>query len=805
MKKNDTETGRISPEKKWVLPLILLLAGAAVVLLSFSQYGKLPRRIRSSFYRDMTPPESSESLLTDLSADSAADSRVSFRTENSRMEGRKIIPEGADAQLLVSFKEPEGRILQTVELQFEEGFSGTTECCLYYPGPDGAFTETDKLVTRIAPGRTEVLFSLPEEADYRMPGLRIDIDAAYELKDLRISEQPVQGIYVLPDEPDKRAAAFLALVTAGLLALLYAFRDPVLRKAGSLLSREKRPADRKKAAAGKNREIRSGAGSAAQAEKRRRRYVFLTAAALCSCLWTVLFWHDSLLSAAGQARGRGYFLFFPVMLAGICLVILLYAFTARRYEGGAENTACSDLQKHFPLIILFLGLGYMFVLLPFSSPDELTHYLSAYRIADLFAGKLTPLGDPRLIMRTEDYLFTAARQKEILAGLAPSINTHAHLFIKEGGFRILEAPFSTNAVFCYIPAALGIAAARALHLGGELVFYAGRFANLLFFVLAGSRALKRQREYGQALFALMTLPMMLHLAASCSYDGITFSLVLLFCTQILDMAEKKDACTRKDLLVCMLCGALLAPAKTVYAVLLLLILLVPDRNLGKTKGAAVGKRLMVIASGLAAMWLTVRFTAWVSEGTSIHRILSESAGGHVVSWAGAEGYTFSWILHHPAGFLLMLARTVLREGDELFFTMLGSKLGRMDIPVPYGLCLMGFLLLLAGIFMQAGKRKSGDTDAGFRPSFAQRLLIILLCLIPAAGAAAAMLVSWTPVTENVISGLQGRYFLPLIPPLIWALRSRRISVSEELGRPMVLLGIQMNAGVLICAYSRQFF
>ena len=53
------------------------------------------------------------------------------------------------------------------------------------------------------------------------------------------------------------------------------------------------------------------------------------------------------------------------------------------------------------------------------------------------------------------------------------------------------------------------------------------------------------------------------------------------------------------------------------------------------------------------------------------------------------------------------------------------------------------------------------------------------CFLTFLGVSLSMAVGWTFNTEGVIQGVQGRYFLPMAPMALLALRSRDIEVQKS--------------------------
>ena len=58
-----------------------------------------------------------------------------------------------------------------------------------------------------------------------------------------------------------------------------------------------------------------------------------------------------------------------------------------------------------------------------------------------------------------------------------------------------------------------------------------------------------------------------------------------------------------------------------------------------------------------------------------------------------------------------------------------------------------------------------------------------------------MLMSWTPLGSPVVEGVQGRYFLPILPLGLLALRSRSVTLEAPVER--ILAGGYCLANVLV--------
>ena len=63
---------------------------------------------------------------------------------------------------------------------------------------------------------------------------------------------------------------------------------------------------------------------------------------------------------------------------------------------------------------------------------------------------------------------------------------------------------------------------------------------------------------------------------------------------------------------------------------------------------------------------------------------------------------------------------------------------------------------------------------------------LLACFLVLLATMLVMLMSWTPLGSSVVEGVQGRYFLPVLPLALTALRSRRLVVEQNIDG--ILLG-----------------
>ena len=165
-------------------------------------------------------------------------------------------------------------------------------------------------------------------------------------------------------------------------------------------------------------------------------------------------------------------------------------------------------------------------------------------------------------------------------------------------------------------------------------------------------------------------------------------------------------------------------------------------------------------------------TEWYGTAFRYNYPIIERQGGSTVN--GGEQLAF--VLHNPLRTIAAFWGT-LGENDS-FIGQLG-QFGWKDLPISF-LNLTGPLVLLLAALLAAAQPKRAD-------AFPTRRRVggaALLALVYAAGAMAAMYITYTPVGMVRIVGLQARYFLcvwlALLPALAVLLRKTiRPAITEE--------------------------
>lgn len=501
-------------------------------------------------------------------------------------------------------------------------------------------------------------------------------------------------------------------------------------------------------------------------------------------------------------RAMGYtalaweYLFLLLMGAGIVLVggYLLY------------RNKISISRLYFGTIVL-LGLLYSLVLPPLSAPDEVAHYIASYELSNRLLG-LQPLRDSEghIRIRTEDVFiddWTGDGDWDNATVVGKRLTRELYLELKERGLLStgeqgysysLQEPVKTTRL-AYIFPALGFTLARVLHLGGFGLLYAGRLFNLLFFAVMGTLAIRRL-PFGKMLFFSISLfPMLLELAASLSYDcfilGLSFYLIAL----ILDLGFSKERVDNGDLLQLALIAILLSPCKMVYSLLFLLCFLIPVRKFGKIR-RYFGSICLVAFCMLGAILA-------VNRELFLLYLFPAAENVSTVDWVGGteavRTYQLTELLRTPGKLLALILETFREKGGFYLETMAGSMLGHLEKGLGLSTGLVISLYAMTGV-----QAVWGDGSSSGRLRLIERIYLLLVCIFVVILLILSMLGAYTPVGTGYAEGIQGRYFLPVLPLFYIAIHGNLLSGMTGRGErrsrlPFGILYIQVliDTGLLL--------
>lgn len=440
---------------------------------------------------------------------------------------------------------------------------------------------------------------------------------------------------------------------------------------------------------------------------------------------------------------------FEVYMKGIVLTVLVLAI-------GAIFLLRLSNEKLVAGMVVAFGLLYCVVITPISPPDEKHHYQSAYQLSNYLTLRLNSLdqGDASHF----DYTgITDSNTSEGYLRMLGDLTIDDEL---EGEVTI-PMPRSLNYFIEYLPQAIGISAGRILGLGFVGVFYLGRLCNLLFYSACVYWALRTAKRFQPILAMVSLLPMSLHQAASYSYDGFINGIAFVLIAYLINGIYGTGALSKMEYVRILLLGMLLAPAKVVYAAILLLALAIPGERFENRRQQVIKLLLLFAAAGaMVLLFQLPMLTKLAADSTE-----------RTLNWEGQHNYDLNFIFEHPIKTARIFVDTLKAMGSWYYETCIGRRLSSLSLALPKSIVSVFTVLMVLAIPERADgpfQTKRGERFL-FGIVFVGTILLIMLSLF----------VGWTSDTRTTIQGVQGRYFLPILPLGLMALSNRTIVRTRD--------------------------
>lgn len=380
------------------------------------------------------------------------------------------------------------------------------------------------------------------------------------------------------------------------------------------------------------------------------------------------------------------------------------------------------------LLMLCLGMTVAIRQAPFSMPDEGAHYLRAYEVSHLHL--LNYRNHVGVDIPCNEYLIAAKKYQ-----LTPGIQKKAEEGWMDSSCRVRSINTAGTYSFVpYIPAALSLFITEKLGWKIEDKLVAARGANfavwftILFFGLL-------LIEKGRILMACLVLfPSFFWQLVALSADGSTFAFCLLYVFVVVSAAQQRTVVTPKLIKILLPIAALIGASKGVYVPIALLSFGLWDRLPDKGR---FYKLMVCVTPTLVALGVFLLLTG-LADPSLIY--LGNGA--------------------NPANQMAGILLDPISFADIIFHSLLQTDLRGVVAPA-YAVPNAGRAF---GITVVAGVTSAVlliYSDFGVDRKF--RVVAALVFILLLAAVALPLYLTYSPVGAKYILGLQGRYYLPLIP------------------------------------------
>ena len=276
------------------------------------------------------------------------------------------------------------------------------------------------------------------------------------------------------------------------------------------------------------------------------------------------------------------------------------------------------------------------------------------------------------------------------------------------------------------------------------IIYVGRIFGLAVTIAALYFALKLIPFKKECLFVVALLPMLFQEAVSLSADSFINALAIFFTGYMFYLTTRSDdkVLSKGELLLLWIVSILIALCKVVYLPICTLCFLIPASAFGSKR------KKYIHTIGAVGTGSILNFV-WMS--------LSDMG-------ASASGEQVEFILKNPFEFVKIVVRTVLQYGDEVFAELLGSNMGGLNIPVnEIPLLILGVVLIVLAV---------APEKEAVRLNAVNKFWVAIFWMAVLAMTWGSMYLGYNKVGNNLITGFQGRYFIPIIMLMLVSLENR---------------------------------
>ena len=441
-----------------------------------------------------------------------------------------------------------------------------------------------------------------------------------------------------------------------------------------------------------------------------------------------------------------------------------------------------NIAKVFLVTSLTVGVVFAFLFPVFQVPDEQTHINLIY-------------GELNWNMKLSDYASDFADTSRIVANYDQKVNfsTYLNFAVKAQQPEVFALP--SLSIIKHLPQAIGLVVCSLLGLPVFAALVVSELCAVVVYSIFGYLTIKLMPFKKELITAILLLPIMLQEFPSLSYDSFLIASFYLFFAYSMHVKFIKEKFTLPDLGILLALLAVIAITKIPYALAAVLILLIPiskiDFNFGlfRIKGEFILKHKLIfsISAGVIVV-LGALAAVKVLQNILIGRVLIAA-------------------IYSLKNAIVLFAKTIIAFFGRWLVELTGN-FGWFDTPVAlvFTVFVMANLLFL-NLFDNYNVLGKPQEKNPFKPLEITVMfvfgilmsLITILALFEHTTTAFNIDISNMSIPEIAscmnmlpyIGGVQGRYFIPVIPMLL---------VPLYFAKPATAIG-RINHKSYLCMYN----
>lgn len=406
------------------------------------------------------------------------------------------------------------------------------------------------------------------------------------------------------------------------------------------------------------------------------------------------------------------------------------------------------------MIILFgIGMSYMAIIPPFGEPDAIYHYNSSYILSNIVLQKENPYK-----IYNESYYELLDRKMQVYISSDGAKDVLDNFFSKDkkGDYLYPEIRSTYDNMsypLMYVGGTIGLTLGRLLHLNALQAYYLGRLINFILYCLIIFAAIICSKRK-LLVFAVAALPICFQQAVGYTYDAMLNSLSLLLFVLLINSVNREGDYNYREWLINTIVFIVFVPIKVIYYFIGGIAFAIPKKRYKSTLDYAF-RNLIFFGSPIIVLAMTRLFL--VKE-----RAISQS--GNV--------YNFHWCIHHIDKTFSIVFRSIYMKMWDWFLEAYGGILVGYIVP-SWIICIFVAIILLIAV-----KDYQDDVTNKNR-------IVIWVSSLLTAFLIVALFITSTKRENEVITQVQGRYFVPLVLPVFYSFRSR---IKQKYNKASLFMG-----------------
>lgn len=427
------------------------------------------------------------------------------------------------------------------------------------------------------------------------------------------------------------------------------------------------------------------------------------------------------------------------------------------------------IESYFLLFSIFFGVFYIFGFPPSQLPDDQADYLRTLEISNF--DFVTPRNDDkvgRYLNSSIHKVYSSQNYGDVIKNRGLKLNN-----------SIVFYDYSNKALYsfvCYIPQVIGFSVSKMFNVSIFTQSIFGKVFNYIFYVILVYFSIKYIPIKKDFIFFISLIPLSLQEGTSLAPDAMMISTVIgLVSFIVYQRVDEKSLMTIKNKVLIGLLAFLISLCKIVYLPLIFLIFLIPSNKFKSKKDKNLYCVIVCILSVfLNLLWLSIS-SKYLDEFRSVIN----------------PALQLKYIIHHPLSYFFILFRTI-NSNFILYLQDLGC--GFLGNYVVKASPIMIFIVCIS-MFKLMCKSKTKEKSI---ICFSEKIFVTILVIITVLLIFTSLYIQWTSYKVLLIDGIQGRYFIPLIPIVSILFMRKEKSVFDK---KLIYITFFVNIMALIAIYT----